>query len=153
MWNLKKITNALTHKTERDSQKTNLWLSKRKGRGAGINQEVGINVYTLLYITQITNKDLLFRSGNYTQHFVITYKGNNLQGKNSFPDSSDCKESISEAGDLGSIPGWGRSPGEGNGNPFQYSCLENPMDRGAWQATVHGVTKSQTRLSNFHKGK
>ena len=51
------------------------------------------------------------------------------------------------AGDLGSIPGSGRSPGEGNGNPLQYSCLENPMDRGAWWATVHGVAKSRTRLS------
>ena len=50
--------------------------------------------------------------------------------------------------DVGSTPGSGRSPGEGNGNPLQYSCLENPMDRGAWWATVHGVTKSQTRLSN-----
>ena len=50
--------------------------------------------------------------------------------------------------DMGSIPGLGRSPGEGHGNPLQYSCLENPMDRGAWQATVHGVTKSWTRLSN-----
>ena len=49
----------------------------------------------------------------------------------------------------GSIPGSGRSPGEGNGNPLHYSCLENPMDRGAWQATVHGVAKSQTQLSNF----
>ena len=47
-------------------------------------------------------------------------------------------------GDVGSVPGSGRSPGEGNGNPLQYSCLENSMDRGAWQATVHGVTKSQT---------
>ena len=55
-------------------------------------------------------------------------------------------------GDLGSIPGSGRSSGEGNCNsstPLQYSCLENPMDRGAWLATVHGVTKSQTRLSDF----
>ena len=49
--------------------------------------------------------------------------------------------------DMGSIPGLGRSPGGGNGNPLQYSCLENPMGRGAWWATVHGVTKSQTRLS------
>ena len=49
--------------------------------------------------------------------------------------------------DLCSIPGSGRSPGEGNGNPFQYSCLENSMDRGAWRVTIHGVTKSQTRLS------
>ena len=53
------------------------------------------------------------------------------------------------AGDLGSIPGSGRSPGEGSGNPLQYFCLENPMDRRAWWATVHGVAKSQTRLSNF----
>ena len=45
--------------------------------------------------------------------------------------------------DLGSVPGLGRSPGEGNGNPLQYSCLENPMDRGAWQATDHGISKSQ----------
>ena len=50
--------------------------------------------------------------------------------------------------DMGSIPGLGRSPGGGNGNPLQYSCLENPMDRGAWQATVHGIAKSQTQLSN-----
>ena len=48
------------------------------------------------------------------------------------------------SGDAGSIPGLGRSPGEGNGNPLQYSCLENPVNRGAWQATVHGVIKSQT---------
>ena len=53
------------------------------------------------------------------------------------------------AGDLGSIPGSGRSPGEGNGNALQYSCQENPMGGGAWQAIVHGVTKSHTRLSNF----
>ena len=57
--------------------------------------------------------------------------------------------SAHKAGDLSSIPGSGRSPGEGNGNPLQYSCLENPMDRGAWYATVHRVAKSPTRLSNF----
>ena len=56
---------------------------------------------------------------------------------------SDGKESACNAGDLDSIPGLGRSPGEGNDNPLQYSCLENPMGRGAWQATVHGVAKSQ----------
>ena len=65
------------------------------------------------------------------------------------PGGSAGKESSRNAGDLGSIPGLGRSPGEGNGNPLQYSCLENPMDRGAWQATVHWVTKSRTRLSDF----
>ena len=60
-----------------------------------------------------------------------------------FPGSSDGKESSCNGRDLGSISG------EGHGNPFQYSFLEKPMDRGAWPATVHGVTKSQTRLSTF----
>jgi len=66
----------------------------------------------------------------------------------SFPDGSDRKESACNAGDPGSVSGLERSPGEGNGYPFQYSCLENPMDRGAWQAKVHGVTMSWTRLSD-----
>ena len=59
------------------------------------------------------------------------------------------KVSVCNAGDLGSIPGLGRSPGEGNGSPLQYSCLKNPMDGGAWWATVHGVAKSRTRLDDF----
>ena len=57
------------------------------------------------------------------------------------------KNPPASAGDAGSIPGSGRYPGGGHDNPLQYSCLENPMDRGAWWATVHGVTKNQTRLS------
>ena len=57
------------------------------------------------------------------------------------------KNPPANAGDMGSFPGLGRSPGEGKGNPLQYFCLRNLMDRGAWWATVHGVTKSQTRLS------
>ena len=66
--------------------------------------------------------------------FEPIYKG--------FPAASDSKESASNAGDWGSIRGWGRSPGEGNGNPLQYSCLENSMDGGAWRATVHRVTEA-----------
>ena len=66
-----------------------------------------------------------------------------------FPGSSTVKASACNAGDLGSIRGLGRSPGEGNGNPLQYSCLENPMDGGTWWATVHRVAKSRTRLSDF----
>ena len=58
-----------------------------------------------------------------------------------FPGGSEVKNPPANAGNVGSIPGSGRSPGEGNGNPLQYSCLRNPMDRGAWQATVHGVAK------------
>ena len=61
-----------------------------------------------------------------------------------FPHGSDDKESACNAGDPALIPGLGSSPGEGNGNPLQYSCLENPMDGGAWLATVHGVAKIQT---------
>ena len=66
-----------------------------------------------------------------------------------FPDGSDGKVSAHNEGELGLIPGLGRSPGEGNGNPLQYSCLENSMDGGAWWATVCGVAKSRTRLSDF----
>ena len=62
---------------------------------------------------------------------------------------SEVKASVCNAGDLGSIPGLERSPGERNGNPLQYSCPENPTDGGAWWATVHGVAKSRTRLSDF----
>ena len=70
-----------------------------------------------------------------------------------FPGGTSCKENPpANAGDIrhtGSTPGSGRSPGGGHGNPLQYSCLENPMDRGAWQATVHEVAKSQTQLKQF----
>ena len=65
-----------------------------------------------------------------------------------FPGGWDSKESACNVRDPGPIPGLGRSPGEENGNPLQYSCLENSMDRGAWQAVVHGVPKSLTQLSN-----
>ena len=66
-----------------------------------------------------------------------------------FPGGSDGKASAYNVGDPGSIPGLGRSPGEENGNPLQYSSLGNPTDGGSWQATVHGVTKSRTRLRDF----
>ena len=68
------------------------------------------------------------------------------QGK----DQKEANLKENKTGELGSIPSLRRSPGEGNGSPLQYSCLENPMDRGAWWATVHGVAKSQTRLNDFH---
>ena len=67
------------------------------------------------------------------QNVINTYWG--------FPGGSDGKEFACNAGDQGSIPGLGRSPGEGNGNPLQYSCLENPMYRKAWQTTLHGIAK------------
>ena len=66
-----------------------------------------------------------------------------------YPGGSEGKAPACNAGDPGSIPGLGSSPGEGNGNPLQYSCLENPMDGRAWWATVHGVAKSWARLSKL----
>ena len=77
-------------------------------------------------------------------------KGNSTWLDVGFPCGSAGKESACNAGDLGSTPGLGRSSGEGNGNPLQYSCLENSMDREVWRATVCGVAKSHTQLSNSH---
>ena len=87
----------------------------------------------------MTNKTLGFPGGSLLKNPPTNARG--------FPGGSDAKASAYNAGDPGSIPGWGKSSGEGNGNPLQYSCLENPMDRGAWQVTVHAVAKSQTQLS------
>ena len=75
---------------------------------------------------------------------VYSTLNSKLKTEKDFPHSSVDKELTCNAGDLGLIPGSGRSPGEANGNPLQYPCLENPMDRGAWRATVHGVAKSRT---------
>ena len=74
--------------------------------------------------------------------YIKTQESKSLPG--GFPGGSDGKVSAYNVGDPGLIPGSGRSSGEGNGNPLQYSCLENPMDQGAWGATVHGVAMSQT---------
>ena len=78
----------------------------------------------------------------------------NLQ-EEGFPSSSAGEESACNAGDPALIPGWGRAPGEGNGSPLQYSCLENPMDRGAWRATVHGIAELDTtvRLTFLYRKK
>ena len=75
------------------------------------------------------------------------------QQKQEEPFSGSLKSPPADAGDLGSIPGSGRSPGEGHGNPLQHSCLGNPMDRGAWWAKAHGVAQSQIRLSNLTTNK
>ena len=79
----------------------------------------------------------IMASGGVLSNLLMCYNG-------SFPGGSGSKASACSAGDLGSISGSGRSPGEVNGNPLQYPCLENPVDGGAWQATVHGVVKSWT---------
>ena len=85
----------------------------------------------------------------YVYGVLIWYSHTIVRG---FPDGSSCKESVcnaGDAGDRGSTPGSGRFPGEGNGNPLQYSCLKSSKDRGAWRATGHKVEKSQTWLSHW----
>ena len=96
--------------------------------------------WTRLKRLSSSNSRSLIRSvgSNHKIRLYICYMG--------FPGGSEGKESACNAGDLGLIPGLGRSPGGGHWNPLQYSCLENPMDRGAWQAIVPGVTKSWTLL-------
>ena len=80
-------------------------------------------------------------------HFLHYLHHSLTPGKSQdFPGGSEIKASACNAGDLGSIPGSGRSPAEGNGNPLQYSCLENPIDRGAWKPTVHGVIRARHNL-------
>ena len=105
--------------------------------------------------TRCKNESLL--ALNCSQPFVFIFEPvfptplnlSSLMKEWDFRCGSEDKASAYNAGDRGSVPGSGRSPGEGNENPLQYSCLENPMDGGAWQATVHGVAKSQTQLSHF----
>ena len=89
----------------------------------------------------------LFLGWNYSCSTLNTFPiGKEVE----FPCGSNGKESACSEGDLSSVPGWERSPGEWDRYPLQYSCLENSVDGGAWQATVDGVAKSQTQLSNQH---
>ena len=92
-------------------------------------------------------KGFVFLAERNTMRMFFFFPVGRLWG---FLGDSDGKESACNVGDLGSISGLGRSTGKGNGSPLHYSCLENPMDRRAWRAAVHGVTKSQTRLSDSH---
>ena len=99
----------------------------------------------MLYIYLINNAYVYTHICVYTHTHTHTHTRICILG---FPGGSDSKESAYNAGNLGSIPGLRRSPGEGHGNPLQYSCLGNSMSRGAWRATVSGVAESQTWLSN-----
>ena len=103
-----------------------------------------------VYIIKPKTKEVIHTFHKMKSVTVIKYclrkTGQGMRG--SFPDGSDCKESDCNAADLGSIPGLGRSPGVEDGNPVQYSCLENSMDRGAWWVIVHGVAKSRNKGKN-----
>ena len=89
-------------------------------------------------------RQILYQLSHKGSPYIYTYTNIHIYNYIQFPDSSDGKQSACNVGDLDSIPGLGRSPEEGNGNPFQYSCLENSVDRGAWQAIVHRIAESDT---------
>ena len=123
-----------------DKQEQNLGCREQTGccqwEGAegGVEWEFGVSRCKLVPGEWVKTPAPLYNTDNYNQYPMINY-------------SSVGKESAYKAGDQGSIPGLGRSPGEGNGNPLWYSCLENPMDTGAWRATVHGVTRVRHDLA------
>ena len=117
---------------------TSLW--KTSGRKRKLTRQYGSQKGTLSAVFLV-----LAPGSIHTQFFY--YLVPPIAG--GFPGGSEGKESSCNSGDLGWIPGLKRSPGEGNGNPLQYSYLENPMDGGAWQAIVHGVAKSLTPLKGF----
>ena len=105
----------------------------------------------MVFLLGILHKPLVKNKHNYLSYsylslfYICCYHAINNNSKSSFPGGTGVKNlpaDAEDARDMGSIPGSGRSPGEGNGKPLKYSCLENSMHRGAWQATVHGVAKS-----------
>ena len=107
-----------------------------------------MNVYCYFNLSSVFILIKIIHAHSFKNEIVVTKNNStNFLLLRCFSGSSDGKELACNAGDPGSIPGLGRSPGEGNGNPLQYSCLVKPMDRGAWWATVHGVTKSGTQVS------
>ena len=139
------------------------WICGYRGEERVGEIESSIDIYILPCVKQTASGKLLYGTGSPAWCSVMTWAtgwgwwegGSRERGYIyiytyswcNFPGGSDGKKFCS-AGDAGSIPGLRRSPGEGNGNPFQYSRLENPMDRGAWRTMVHGVLKSRTQLSN-----
>ena len=114
-----------------------LGVGKGQGRKPGMLQSMGLQTVGHNWVTEL----------NWTEYSFWNAHGWHWR---EFPDGSDDKESSCNAGDPCLIPGLGRSPGEENGSPLQYFCLENSRHRGSWQAIVHGVTKSQTGLSDYH---
>ena len=112
-------------------------LGLQRGPGRRNNLAKSLRWKAFLTCLGITRR-LVYLKQSKQEREIEDSSGSNSKG---FPGGSEGKASVCNAGDPGSIPGWGRFPGEGNGNLLRYSCLENPMDGGAWWATVHGVQR------------
>ena len=128
---------SISWKVKKELKMKMLWISSR----------LVMKLYFSLNISFTQHVNLL--SGNKSIHLQFLSPWIIFYIIPDFPGRSDGKASAYNVGHPGWIPGSGRCPGEGNGNPLQYSCLENPMGGGAWWAAVHGVAKSQTLLSDF----
>ena len=111
-----------------------------------------LSIFLVIFLSYLRNCCLNQGRDDLFLHFLlrVLWFQHLYLGLLGFPGGSAHRESACSVGDLGSVTGLGRSPGEENDYPLQYSCLENPKDKGAWRATIHGVTKSGTRQSNQH---
>ena len=114
-----------------------------------LRTSVSSSFLSLLEHVRMVGSRITVERNQKSRSFYCCYKSIRSWFQMGFPSGSDGKASAHNTGGPDSMPGSRKSPGEGNGNPLQYSCLGNPMDRGTWWATVHGVSKSQTRLSDF----
>ena len=139
---LKSLWMKVKEKSEKVGLKLN--IQKTKIMASGPITSWGIDGETVETVS-----DFIFWAPKSLQMVIAAMKLKDAYSLEGFPGGSEVKASACNVGDLGSVPGLEGSPGEGNGNPLQYSCLENPMDGGAWWDTVHRVAKSQTRLSYF----
>ena len=118
-----------------------LFASGGQSVGASVSASMNIQDWSILGLSGLSPLQSKGLSRVFSNIPVQNHQFFSVQTSLGFPHSLVSKESACNAGDPGSIPGFGRFPVEGNGNPLQYYCLENPMDRGAWQATVHGIAR------------
>ena len=149
------LTPPTSHPRQLMSNSFYRWRAGATGRNSAVNSDNHLKLVItglISVILIVVNTVNLQVQGTFV--FISWVNSQNcVSFSHGFPGGSVVKNPPAKARDVGVLPGLGRSPGEGNGNPLQYSCLENPMDRGTWWATVHGVTKSQTplkRLTHTH---
>ena len=133
-----------------DKGNRNCFCLKKNKKALALHIFLNLSTYSSLIKTYCKIPRDLLEISIYIQSFLAPWDFMILKSTKGFPGGSDSKESTCNVGDLGLNPELGRFPGEWNGNPLQYSCLQNSRNRGAWQAPVHGVAKSWTWLTDFH---
>ena len=147
------LDQSLRGKTKPKTERTDKQSTKQKVPSVILSEAIqlgdvllGISVHGSIWSVCVHSKSYLFFLCYFLNFFFLILSWDIADYR--LPSGSDSKESACTLGDLGLIPGSGKSPGGGNGNPLQYSCLKHSMDRGAWLATVHGAAKSHAQLSD-----